>query len=563
MRVARRMRRAVLAVSVIGLLCVLCRMSLIGMSDKGAGDPPCLSSVAVTSVARAATTWNTTPAAVNTKSALPKVVKITEERKSRAEQLQQTCAELREDQRSSAYVTAFRTGGQYLVDNAHSLLYCPIEKVGSSFWKRVFAILTKDGHVQHNASRSVFDHSGVAVHRLRGAAKLWAKDLLTSKLSFHNFTKFVFVRDPYERLFSGFIDKLFTPTFETLIMSRDVLLSSTKTLKGIHGQFRQAKHNEANQYTMAQPDREERLSARSGDHDSEITAPEEGVASYLGRGNMQYGFEERGPVFRLEDIHKTDSEIQDDDEHSFRIHRREQLIRERQKKKMFRDDTNSPYHMHVSFEQFVHHVIGGVRVNEHFLPMSTRCPPCFFRYDVIGRMKTFKDDVNFILNSAGVDPEDVIGSDSSFDHDSDANILRDVTLRTFSVMRKYQLHMTRWEMLRRTWVAFQIRGFLSTQRHFPLTSQQANVITEQDFIHLVNQAYAQSGPREIRMHQRKAAMLEAYYDLPRNLLNKLEAYVDLDCKLFGYDCSVESRFNLKDRPTHVFHFNDLLGDLTR
>ena len=88
--------------------------------------------------------------------------------------------------------------------------------------------------------------------------------------------------------------------------------------------------------------------------------------------------------------------------------------------------------------------------------MSSRCPPCFFRYDFVGKLETFKDDVNFILTSAGIDPADVIGADSSFDHDSDMNILRDVTERTFSVMRKYEMCMTRAEMLHRTWVTFQV-----------------------------------------------------------------------------------------------------------
>ena len=88
--------------------------------------------------------------------------------------------------------------------------------------------------------------------------------------------------------------------------------------------------------------------------------------------------------------------------------------------------------------------------------MSDACPPCSLRYDFVGKLETFKDDVSFILTSVGVDPADVIGTDASFDRDSDLNILRSVTGRTFSVMKKYRSCRTRAEMLRRTWLTFQV-----------------------------------------------------------------------------------------------------------
>nr|KAG5707382.1 hypothetical protein BaRGS_005349 [Batillaria attramentaria] len=37
--------------------------------------------------------------------------------------------------------SSFHDWSEIIVDVNHRLVYCPIEKVGSSFWKRVFAIL--------------------------------------------------------------------------------------------------------------------------------------------------------------------------------------------------------------------------------------------------------------------------------------------------------------------------------------------------------------------------------------------------------------------------------------
>ena len=85
-------------------------------------------------------------------------------------------------------------------------------------------------------------------------------------------------------------------------------------------------------------------------------------------------------------------------------------------------------------------------------------------------------------------------------------------------------------------------------------------MTPDEFIQLVHRAYARSGPREMRMRQRKVAMLEAFYGLPRSLLKDLESYVDTDCRLFGYGCSVESRFSLGSYEKPVFHFDRLFED---
>ena len=104
----------------------------------------------------------------------------------------------------------------------------------------------------------------------------------------------------------------------------------------------------------------------------------------------------------------------------------------------------------------------------------------------------------------------------------------------------------------------QIRGFLSIHRKFPLSVSEAERTTEQQFQALVKAAYIQSGDRSVVKRQRQLALQEAYHSVPRSLLAEVQRYVAEDCELFRYDCSIESRFNVSNKPEPVFHIDDIL-----
>ena len=78
---------------------------------------------------------------------------------------------------------------------------------------------------------------------------------------------------------------------------------------------------------------------------------------------------------------------------------------------------------------------------------------------------------------------------------------------------------------------------------------------------MARQAYRQSGPdRALIKAQRKQALLEAYYSVPRSLLQRVQDYVSDDCLLFDYQHDVEERFKPSMRPAKpIFHMNEALG----
>ena len=85
----------------------------------------------------------------------------------------------------------------------HKLIYCGIEKAGSTFWRRFLQCLSKR-IVQspfkikaENVIRNNIDVKKTGLVKILG--------LLQSS------TKFTFVRNPYTRLLSGYVDKIYSP----------------------------------------------------------------------------------------------------------------------------------------------------------------------------------------------------------------------------------------------------------------------------------------------------------------------------------------------------------------
>lgn len=90
-----------------------------------------------------------------------------------------------------------------LVDEKHELLYCYVPKVACTNWKRIFMMLT--GKVN---STSVTD---IPANDAHGQGMLMRLSNYTSdEIEFYinKFTKFIFVRHPFERLLSAYRNKL-------------------------------------------------------------------------------------------------------------------------------------------------------------------------------------------------------------------------------------------------------------------------------------------------------------------------------------------------------------------
>lgn len=117
-------------------------------------------------------------------------------------QLQEQCNEMREYFEAQNSENAVKE--HLTIDKKHKIVYCAIEKIGCTFWKRVFQILSGFRNVT-----DPFQIQGIRAYE----GYLTAKGLPFDRIHYllKHSEKFMFVREPYERLLSGYVDKLFAP----------------------------------------------------------------------------------------------------------------------------------------------------------------------------------------------------------------------------------------------------------------------------------------------------------------------------------------------------------------
>ncbi|KAK0045970.1 carbohydrate sulfotransferase 10 [Biomphalaria pfeifferi] len=93
-----------------------------------------------------------------------------------------------------------------LVSRMHHFVYCPVEKSASTFWRRFLYQLEFTNPMQSPFNVSVRE----AYDGMTSRVKVFEKGKKLKKL-LEAATKVIFVRDPFYRLFSAYVDKLMSP----------------------------------------------------------------------------------------------------------------------------------------------------------------------------------------------------------------------------------------------------------------------------------------------------------------------------------------------------------------
>ncbi|XP_071103646.1 uncharacterized protein [Haliotis cracherodii] len=122
-------------------------------------------------------------------------------------------------------ITAKELRLQTSVVHSPNLLYCAIPKCGTTFWRRVVVALTrKDPTIRSPflLSYSDFNVNKAAFNR----TLLKPKNFPALQNLLNNSLKFVFTRNPYHRLFSSYVDKIYAPNnqFWEVIAKKAALL---------------------------------------------------------------------------------------------------------------------------------------------------------------------------------------------------------------------------------------------------------------------------------------------------------------------------------------------------
>uniref|UniRef100_A0A2C9LEX3 Carbohydrate sulfotransferase n=1 Tax=Biomphalaria glabrata TaxID=6526 RepID=A0A2C9LEX3_BIOGL len=125
----------------------------------------------------------------------------------------------------------------FFVNREHRLLYWAIPKIASSFWKRIFRVLdssNKDG-------QTIFNITNMEAHlNVPQSMVFLSYSRPEQEVMLASYSKFFFVREPYSRLFSAYVDKLLIPnglgkTLKKEMVKSAILFSSNISISKISG----------------------------------------------------------------------------------------------------------------------------------------------------------------------------------------------------------------------------------------------------------------------------------------------------------------------------------------
>nr|KAG5686591.1 hypothetical protein BaRGS_019489 [Batillaria attramentaria] len=191
----------------------------------------------------------------------------------------------------------------------------------------------------------------------------------------------------------------------------------------------------------------------------------------------------------------------------------------------------------------------------HFTSAFRRCKPCEFKYDVIGKMETFAEDLRYLSNRLNLSLAGYFKS-AEFRNDINKDAIEDSIASPFSWMHDIRKCMTKHEAGLRIWRKLQIRGIISRRFPLPFSAQSFENVTQEQFIKTALEAHTNSTDAEELKTQKRQAFIEAYRTVDRGvLLEMIKAHKE-DFKMFGYDAEPPAVFGPEngDHTTGAFNW---------
>lgn len=116
---------------------------------------------------------------------------------------------MREGRTPPTYIANSTLTNNMLIEVKHNILYCPVQKVGSSFWTNILKCMIRQGTLN-----SPYEENMNKTTKLIQYGK-FVKDTPKYQKDWflQNAISLLVVRDPYTKLFSGYADKLYSPNY--------------------------------------------------------------------------------------------------------------------------------------------------------------------------------------------------------------------------------------------------------------------------------------------------------------------------------------------------------------
>ncbi|XP_070205677.1 uncharacterized protein [Littorina saxatilis] len=202
----------------------------------------------------------------------------------------------------------------------------------------------------------------------------------------------------------------------------------------------------------------------------------------------------------------------------------------------------------VTFPEFIKYVIRNERSNDlhrdtHFVPSYDQCKPCDYHYDVIGKMETFSKDASLVVAQLGFNISQSTLKEWSRESEFDA--IEDSITSPYRWRKDVTKCMT-WELAnKRIWRKLQIRGILDRNEPLPINYKQSSS-SSAEFIQLVKSSWERFRTNGTKQRQKAEALSSAYSLVPKSNLELLREYFLLDFDLFDYDSRPAKIFEAKN-----------------
>jgi hypothetical protein len=194
----------------------------------------------------------------------------------------------------------------------------------------------------------------------------------------------------------------------------------------------------------------------------------------------------------------------------------------------------------------------GNKMDAHIRPMYSNCKPCDYEYDFIGKLETFKSDLDYLAHewkarNITTHIPDGIG-EKSISFGELYFVLSFLEKIKYSKIDMYSLY-------KRAWNYYQITAVIS--KHIDMPYVRSDNIKFYSFLAKLKEASEMSKNKfsDLRV-QTHEAMLQAYSTVSTKDLERLKNVVKEDCLLFGYDVNPDWLFNrsLSRQTTNSFNY---------
>lgn len=185
----------------------------------------------------------------------------------------------------------------------------------------------------------------------------------------------------------------------------------------------------------------------------------------------------------------------------------------------------------------------------HWAPISHLCHPCRFNIFKIIKQETFSTDVVQTLNSVGVNISRFDWLKKSLSEKRAENSVPGIisVVRDKFKRRSIRTCINQTEILRRLWKSFQIQGFISKDIDFPDKlrhidwGKNDNIVTDEVLAAISQKPMTSSE----QLEQREFYLKQAFSDISPEVILEIQDVYYLDFLLFGYPLDPPNKLIIK------------------